>query len=181
MRKCPKPLINTFAWAIWLKHLALRHIWLLYYKGSVLSIGFVSFFQLFSLLPRFFVLHQKKHESVIPQTVIETDGFSFSLSVKEFYSHQCQSLCRSSRAGHFAVAGFQNCLYSLRRILSVSYFNQSSGDNSYHVVEESCSCYTYGYDISVTPYIDSRYCTDSCFYLRFCTAEGCKIMLSDQV
>ena len=52
-RKCPKPLINTFAWAIWLKHLALRHIWLLYYKGSVLSIGFVSFFQLFSLLPRF--------------------------------------------------------------------------------------------------------------------------------
>ena len=53
MRKCPKPLINTFAWAIWLKHLALRHIWLLYYKGSVLSIGFVSFFQFFSLLPRF--------------------------------------------------------------------------------------------------------------------------------
>lgn len=58
MRKCPKPLINTFAWAIWLKHLALRHIWLLYYKGSVLSIGFVSFFQLFRYSP-FFVFHQK--------------------------------------------------------------------------------------------------------------------------
>lgn len=59
MRKCPKPLINTFAWAIWLKHLALRHIWLLYYKGSVLSIGFVSFFQLFSLLPRFLFFIKK--------------------------------------------------------------------------------------------------------------------------
>ena len=59
-RKCPKPLINTFAWAIWLKHLALRHIWLLYYKGSVLSIGFVSFFQFFSFTPPFFVFQQKK-------------------------------------------------------------------------------------------------------------------------
>ena len=42
-----------FRLGYWLKHFALRHIWLLYYKGSVLSIGFVSFFQLFSLLPRF--------------------------------------------------------------------------------------------------------------------------------
>ena len=70
---------------------------------------------------------------------------------------------RCSRTCHFAIAGFQNCLYSLRRILSVSYFDQSSGDDSYHVVEESCSCYTYGYDISVTPYINSCHCTDSCF------------------
>lgn len=37
----------------WLKHFALRHIEILYYKGLFLSIGFLSFFQLFSLLPHF--------------------------------------------------------------------------------------------------------------------------------
>ena len=157
MRKCPKPLINTFAWAIWLKHLALRHIWLLYYKGSVLSIGFVSFFQLFSLLSH------------------------FCFSVKKFNSHQCQSLGRSCRSCHFPVAGFQDCFYSLRWILSISYFDQSSGDNTDHVVKKSGSCYPDGYKISVTPHIYSGYCADCCFHLRFCPTEGCKIMLSDQI
>ena len=78
MRKCPKPLINTFAWAIWLKHLALRHIWLLYYKGSVLSIGFVSFFQLFSLLPRFLFfipknMNQLSHRQLSKRMVFPSD------------------------------------------------------------------------------------------------------------
>ena len=42
-----------FRLGYWLKHFALRHIWLLYYNDLFLSIDFMSFFQLFSLLPRF--------------------------------------------------------------------------------------------------------------------------------
>ena len=48
-----------FRLGYWLKHFALRHIWLLYYNDLFLSIDFMSFFQLFSLLPRFLFFIKK--------------------------------------------------------------------------------------------------------------------------
>lgn len=77
MRKCPKPLINTFAWAIWLTSRTTSR--LLYYKGSVLSIGFVSFFN-FSLLPRF--CFQQKLLINYPTGNYRNGWFSSWLSIK---------------------------------------------------------------------------------------------------
>ena len=62
---------------------------------------------------------------------------------------QGKSFGWGGRPGCFPVAGIQNLLHPLRRILPVPDLDQGTRNDPYHIIQETCPGNPYGDDISV--------------------------------
>lgn len=79
----------------------------------------------------------KNNGHSITATIEDKDNFrTFS---EKLDSHQRQPLSRSCGACCPAVTGFQDLIHAFRRILTVSDLDQGSGNDTHHIVKETCS------------------------------------------